>query len=205
MIQKNVKTSFSSRISKPAIGTNTFIHETACIIGDVKIGRRVMVAPFASVRADEGQPFHIGDECNIQDGVVIHALETEKNGKPIEKNLIEYNGKKYAVYIGNRVSLAHQAQIHGPVLIHENTFIGMTSLIFKAEIGKFCVIEPGSIVIGVRIPERHYVPAGSVIKTEEDAEKLPETTEEYIFKNLNNSVVSVNKELALNYLSGTKI
>lgn len=199
MIQKNVKTSFSSIISTPQIGNDTFIHESSYIIGNVTIGRRVMVAPFVSVRGDEGQPFFIGDDSNIQDGVVIHALETEKNGKPIEKNLIEYNGNKYAVYIGNRVSLAHQAQIHGPVLIQDNTFIGMTSLIFKSEIGKFCIIEPGCIVMGVIIPDEHYVPAGSVIKTREDVNKLPKITDDYGFKDLNNSVVNVNIELALNY------
>ena len=200
MVYKNVKTSFSSKISRPKIGNETFIHESSYIIGNVTIGRRVMVAPFVSVRGDEGQPFYIGDESNIQDGVVIHALETEKNGNPIEKNLVEYNESKYAVYIGNRVSLAHQAQIHGPVLIHDNTFIGMTSLVFKSEIGKFCVIEPGCIVMGVTIPDRHYVPAGSVIKTTEDVKKLNKITDDYAFKDLNNGVVSVNIELALNYL-----
>jgi hypothetical protein len=46
--------------------------------------------------------------------VVIHALETELDGKPVEKNQVEVDGKKYAVYVGSRVSLAHQVRFTDP-------------------------------------------------------------------------------------------
>ena len=56
-----------------------------------------MVSPFASVRGDEGQPLFVGDESNIQDGVVIHSIETDKQP---QKTLMEAEQGQYAVYVG---------------------------------------------------------------------------------------------------------
>ncbi|MCK7477814.1 MAG: hypothetical protein M0C28_10525 [Candidatus Moduliflexus flocculans] len=94
MIEKNVKTDFSAKVSEPVIGSGTFVHPLAAVIGNVILGNNVMVAPTACVRGDEGQPLHVGDDTNVQDGVVIHALETELDGKPVEKNQMEVSGKE---------------------------------------------------------------------------------------------------------------
>ena len=201
MIEKNVKTDFSAKVSEPLIGSGTFVHPLAAVIGNVILGNNVMVAPTACVRGDEGQPLYIGNETNVQDGVVIHALETELDGKPMEKNLMEVDGEKYAVYVGNRVSLAHQAQIHGPAVVMDDTFVGMKVLVFKSFVGRNCVIEPGVILMGVKIPDGRYVPAGSIIKTQLDADNLPEITLDYPMKDMNKGVLHVNKALAKGYLA----
>jgi carbonic anhydrase/acetyltransferase-like protein (isoleucine patch superfamily) len=158
----------------------------------------------ASIRGDEGQPLHVGDHSNVQDGVVIHALETELDGKPVEKNLCEVSGRKYAVYVGNRVSLAHQVQIHGPAVVMDDTIVGMKTLVFRSSVGKQCVIEPGVILMGVSVPDGRYVPAGSVIKTQEQADHLPVITDDYPMKTLNKGVVHVNTALAKGYLAVKK-
>ena len=204
MIEKNVLADFSAKVFDPVIDPTAYVHPLAAVIGHVFIGKNVMVSPTACVRGDEGQPLHVGDNSNVQDGVVIHALETEMNGKPIEKNLFEVNGRKYAVYVGNRVSLAHQVQIHGPAVVLDDTFVGMKVLVFRSFVGSGCVIEPGVILMGVKIPDCRYVPAGSVIKTQEQADKLPEVTEAYPLKDLNKGVVHVNTHLAKGYLAAKK-
>lgn len=204
MIEKNVVTDFCAKVSEPVIDSTTYVHPLAAVIGNVILGKQIMVSPMASVRGDEGQPLYIGDHSNVQDGVVIHALETELNGKPVEKNLCEVSGRKYAVYVGNRVSLAHQVQIHGPAVVMDDTFVGMKSLVFKSFVGKQCVIEPGVILMGVTVPDGRYVPAGSVIKTQEQADQLPVITENYPFKTLNKGVVHVNTALAREYLAANK-
>ncbi len=204
MIEKNVLADFSAKVFDPVIDPTAYIHPLAAVIGHVFIGKNVMVSPTACVRGDEGQPLYVGDNSNVQDGVVIHALETEMNGKPIEKNLFEVNGRKYAVYVGNRVSLAHQVQIHGPAVVLDDTFVGMKVLVFRSFVGSGCVIEPGVILMGVKIPDCRYVPAGSVIKTQEQADKLPEVTEAYPLKDLNKGVVHVNIHLAKGYLAAKK-
>lgn len=199
MIHKNVVTDFSPKESSPVIDGSAYIHPLAAVIGNVTVGKRVMVSPFASIRGDEGQSIVVSDNANVQDGVVLHALETELNGQPVEKNLVEVDGKKYAVYVGRRVSLAHQVQIHGPACVGDDTFVGMQSLVFKATVGSGCVVEPGCIVMGVKVPDGRYVPAGTVLKKQEDADNLPAITADYPMKDLNKGVVHVNTALADGY------
>lgn len=200
MIHKNVKTDFSQQVSEPIIDASAYVHPLAAVIGNVILGKNIMVAPTACVRGDEGQPIYVGDDSNIQDGVVIHALETETEGKPVEKNLMEVNGKKYAVYVGNRVSLAHQVQIHGPSVVMDNTFVGMKVLVFKSFVGKNCVIEPGVILMGVKVPDGRYAEAGAIVKNQRDADNLPAITDNYPLKDMNKGVVHVNVSLAREYL-----
>lgn len=204
MIEKNVVTDFSAKVSEPVVDSTTYVHPLAAVIGNVILGKHIMVSPMASVRGDEGQPLYVGDQSNVQDGVVIHALETELDGKPVEKNLYDVNGRKYAVYVGNRVSLAHQVQIHGPAVVMDDTFVGMKSLVFKSFVGNQCVIEPGVILMGVTVPDGRYVPAGSVVKTQDEADKLPAITEDYPFRTLNKGVIHVNTALAREYLAAKK-
>ena len=65
---------------------------------------------------------------------MIHGLETtDEQGKPIKKHLVAVNGKKYAVYVGENVTLAHQSMVHGSAYVGNETFIGFQSLVFKAK------------------------------------------------------------------------
>ncbi len=204
MIGKNVVTDFSSQALEPVIDPTCYVHPLAAVIGNVILGKNIMVSPCASVRGDEGQPLFIGDDSNVQDGVVIHALETELKGEIVEKNLVAVDGKKYAVYVGSRVSLAHQVHIHGPAVVLDNTFVGMKSLVFKSFVGKNCVLEPASILMGVKVADGRYVPAGSVVKTQADADNLPVITDSYPMKDMNAGVIHVNVNLARGYLAAEK-
>ncbi len=200
MIEKNVVTDFCGKASEPVIDATSYVHPLAAVIGNVILGKNIMVSPTAVVRGDEGQPLFVGDDSNVQDGVVIHALETEMNGTPVTKNLYEVDGQNYGVYVGRRVSLAHQVQIHGPAVVLDGTFVGMKALVFKSFVGKGCVIEPGAIVMGVTVADGRYVPAGMVLRSQKDADALPTITDDYPFKTLNNGVVHVNTALAKGYL-----
>ncbi|MED0773200.1 hypothetical protein P4T16_14285 [Bacillus siamensis] len=40
----------------------------------MRIKDNVYVGPNAAVRADEGTPFYIGSNTNLQDGVILHGL-----------------------------------------------------------------------------------------------------------------------------------
>ena len=169
------------------------------VIGDVEIGAGVYVAPFASVRGDEGQPIHIGNGSNLQDGVVIHGLETVSQGEPVPEHSYTVQGKRYAVYVGERVSLAHQSQIHGPAWIEDDVFVGMQALIFKAHVEKGVVVEPGATIIGVTVAAGRYVPARAVVTTQEVADRLPEITYSYGLRDINQSMVRANRSLAESY------
>ncbi|HON77587.1 MAG TPA: carbonic anhydrase [Spirochaetota bacterium] len=199
MIHKNVATDFCSTVCDPKVDPTACIHPLAAVIGNVIIGKKVLVSPFASVRGDEGQPLYVGDDSNVQDGVIIHALETEEHGRAVEKNQVTVDGTQYAVYVGNRVSLAHQVQIHGPAHVEDDCFVGMKTLVFKSKVGRGTIIEPGCIIMGVTVPAGRVVPAGTVLKDQKAADALPVISEDYPLKDMNKGVVHVNTHLAEGY------
>lgn len=73
-VAPNVPTTFTPHVAEPIIARTARIHSLAAVIGSVTIGELVFVAP--SIRGDEGQHIFVGDRSNVQDGVVIHGLET---------------------------------------------------------------------------------------------------------------------------------
>lgn len=199
-IRENPVTPWNSKPTAPLIDSTAFIDPQASVIGNVTIGTSVMVSPMASIRSDEGMPISVGNRSNVQDGVVLHALETiDEEGEPVEKNLVEVGGEKYAVYIGENVSLAHQSQVHGPAYVGSDTFIGMQAFVFKSKVGSNCVLEPTSAAIGVTIPDGRYIPAGTVVTSQAEADKLPEVTDDYAYRHTNEAVVYVNVHLAEGY------
>ncbi|AKB50971.1 Carbonic anhydrase [Methanosarcina barkeri str. Wiesmoor] len=199
-IRENPVTPWNPVPVAPVIDPTAFIDPQASVIGNVTIGASVMVSPMASIRSDEGMPIFVGDRSNVQDGVVLHALETiDEEGEPVENNIVEVGGKKYAVYIGENVSLAHQAQVHGPASVGNDTFIGMQAFVFKSKIGNNCVLEPTSAAIGVTVPDGRYIPAGMVVTSQAEADNLSEITDDYAYKHTNEAVVYVNVHLAEGY------
>jgi len=199
-IRENPVTPWNSVPTSPVIDPTACIDPQASVIGAVEIGASVMVSPMASIRSDEGMPIFVGNGSNVQDGVVLHGLETiNEEGEPVEKNLVEVDGKKYSVYIGENVSLAHQSQIHGPASVGNDTFIGMQAFVFKSKIGNNCVLEPTAAAIGVTVPDGRYIPAGTVVTSQDEADKLPEITDDYAYKHTNEAVVYVNVNLAEGY------
>ncbi|MEO1693592.1 MAG: carbon dioxide-concentrating mechanism protein CcmM, partial [Cyanobacteria bacterium J06631_6] len=60
-------TPWSTDLAEPQIHETAFVHSFSHIIGDVEISSNVIIAPGSSVRADEGTPFFIGENTNIQD------------------------------------------------------------------------------------------------------------------------------------------
>ena len=95
-IMNNPITSWNPKPIYPVIDPTAYIHPQASVIGDVIIGANVMVSPMTSIRGDEEMPVFIGKDSNVQDGVVIHGLETtDEQGKPVEKHLVDVNGSMW--------------------------------------------------------------------------------------------------------------
>ena len=163
-IHENVITDFTSNASYPKIENTAFIHPFAVVIGACYIGEFVMVAPTAVCRGDEGTPIHISAHSNMQDDVVIHGLETTKDGKNLDNRHFTKDGELllgndtrfkdgYSVFVGQRTSLAHGTLVHGPAYIGNDTFVGMESLVFNAKIGNNVAIGVSSTITGgVQIP-----------------------------------------------------
>jgi carbonic anhydrase/acetyltransferase-like protein (isoleucine patch superfamily) len=126
----------------PTIGRDCFIAENATIVGDVVIGHRCSIWFNAVIRGDVHY-IRIGDNVNIQDGVIIHCTY-----------------RKSPVNIGNNVSIAHNAVIHG-CTIHDNVLIGMGSILMdNVVIESNSIIAAGALVTKDTLVEANSLYAG---------------------------------------------
>ncbi len=174
----------------PQIDNTAYIDPTAPIIGKVKIGKSVFVGPGAVLRADEPRSsITINDNCNIQDRVIIHALENT------------------SVLIEENTSLAHGCIIHGPCKTGRNCFIGFGSVVFNAEINEGVFIKHLAVVERVKIPSKMLVPNGAIIDCEDKVKDLEMATEE--LRAFSQKVVEANLKLRnlkiVKLLSGLEI
>lgn len=123
----------------PQIDADTFIADSAEIIGDVSIDQGSSVWYQAVLRADLDK-IVIGKHSNIQDGCVLH-IDT---GLP--------------VLIGDHVTIGHNATIHG-CQIHDRVLIGMGATVLNG-----AVIEAGAVVAaGAVVKENMIVPANTLV------------------------------------------
>ena len=182
-------TPWSRDLAEPKIDPSAYVHSFSNLIGEVYIGANVLIAPGTSIRADEGNPFHIGNGTNVQDGVVIHGLEKGR--------VVGEDGQEYSVWIGDRTSITHMALVHGPAYIGNDCFIGFRSTVFNARVGDGCIISLHVLVQDVEIPAGRYVPSGAVITTQQQADLLPNVRESD--QNFASHVVGINESLRQGY------
>ncbi len=137
----------------PVIGDGVFVAPNAIVIGEVRIGSNASVWYGTVIRGDM-DAIAIGDDSNIQDNCTIHT----DDGFP--------------VLIGNRVTVGHNAVIHGCTL-EDGCLIGMGAVVQNgARIGRGAVVAVGAVVrMGQEVPAGHLaagVPA-QIKKSLDDA------------------------------------
>ena len=135
---------------QPQFGKNCYLADNATIIGDVIFGDNCSVWFQAVVRGDVHY-IRIGNNVNIQDGAVIHCTyETAPT------------------QIGNDVSIAHKAIVHG-CTIEDNVLIGMNAVVMdNAVVGKNSIIAAGAVVLENTVIEPGSVYAGIPAKKVKD-------------------------------------
>lgn len=188
-------TSWSKGSAQPKIDETAKVHPFSSVIGDVSIGANVLIAPGTSIRADEGGPFYIGHGSKLQDGVVVHGLE--------QGRVVGDDQSPYSVWVGKNTSITHMALIHGPVYIGDNCFIGFRSTVFNARIGNDCIIMMHVLIQDVDIPPGKYIPSGSVVTSQEQADRLPNVQE--VDQAFAAHVVGVNQALRSGYHSADTV
>ena len=125
--------------AQPQLADSAWAAPSADVIGDVRLAARASVWFGAVIRADN-TPIVIGEDSNIQDGAIGHS----DPGFPLT--------------IGARVTVGHQAILHG-CTIADDCLIGMGARILNG-----AVLEPECLVgAGALITEGKTFPAGSLI------------------------------------------
>ncbi|MDG1022672.1 MAG: gamma carbonic anhydrase family protein [Flavobacteriaceae bacterium] len=123
----------------PSFGKNSFIAENATLIGDVVMGDDCSVWYQAVIRGDVNS-IRIGNQVNVQDGVVIHATY-----------------KTAPTTIGSKVSIGHNAIVHGCTL-EDKVLVGMGSIIMD-----HCVVGSNSIIAaGAVVTQNTIISPGSI-------------------------------------------
>lgn len=124
---------------RPKWGDGCFIADNAVLTGDVVLGDNCSIWFSAVVRGDVHY-IRIGNNVNIQDGVIIHCTY-----------------QKAPVNIGNNVSIAHGTIIHG-CTINDNVLVGMGAIIMDG-----AIIENNSVIAaGAVVSKNTVVISGSV-------------------------------------------
>jgi len=138
------------RNKTPEYGTNCFFADNATVVGEVIMGNNCTVWFNAVVRGDV-HSITIGDDTNIQDGAVIHC--TYQKAKTV---------------IGNKVSIAHNAIVHG-CTIEDNVLIGMGAIIMDDAVVKSgAVIAAGAVILPGTVVEANSIYAGVPAKKVKD-------------------------------------
>ncbi len=130
----------SSRGVRPVIPASCYVDASAQVIGDVVLGEQASIWMNAVVRGDVNA-IRIGARSNVQDCAVLHGMRD-----------------LYPVHIGERVTIGHNATVHG-CIVEDEVLIGIGAVILNgAHIGKGSIIAAGAV-----IPEHTIVPAGSLV------------------------------------------
>lgn len=150
---------------KPRIGKNVFIAPTATIIGDVEIKDNSSVWYGAVLRGDT-ESIKVGRRTNIQENCTVHA----DPGKPVR--------------IGDRVTVGHNAVVHG-CTVEDDSLIGINAVVlngarirFGSIIGAGAVVKEGQVIGPCQLAIG--IPAG-------------------IDKNLGADIVEMHKRRAIRY------
>jgi carbon dioxide concentrating mechanism protein CcmM len=155
----------SRPLAAPSIHPTAQIHAFTRLVGDVRLGEYVLVAPGTSIRADEGMPLNVGQGSHLQDGVIVHGQSAGR--------VLGDDDREYSVWIGNHTSITHMALVQGAAYVGNDCFIGFRSTIFNARVGHGCIVMMHCLIQDVEIPPGRLVPSGSIITTQPQADALP--------------------------------
>jgi len=120
-------------------GSEHYVAHNATVIGSVELGERASVWFGAVVRGDD-ERIVLGEECNVQDGAVLHA------------------DPGYPLVLERGVTVGHMAMLHG-CHVGEHTVVGIKTVILNgARIGRNCILGANAL-----IPEGKEIPEGSLV------------------------------------------
>ncbi|UTD56626.1 gamma carbonic anhydrase family protein [Halomonas sp. MS1] len=124
---------------QPDIHTNTFVADTADVIGNVSLANGSSVWYQAVLRGDN-ELIEVGEASNIQECAVLHT------------------DPGYPLKIGCGVTIGHQAMLHG-CTVGDNSLIGIQAIILNgAVIGKNCLVAAGAVVTeGKEFPDNSLI------------------------------------------------
>ena len=148
----------------PSIAPDAWIAPGAVVLGDITLGSQVSVF-YGCVLRSEHAPITVGEQTNLQDGVIAHA------------------DPGFPTSIGARVSAGHRATLHG-CTVADDVLVGMgATLLNGSRVGAWSLVAAGAVV-----REGFEVPEGSLVAGVPARIVRPLTDEERVKITLNAQV-----------------
>jgi carbonic anhydrase/acetyltransferase-like protein (isoleucine patch superfamily) len=150
----------------PRVAAGVYVAPNATVIGNVVLAADSSVW-FGAVLRGDNEPITIGPGSNVQDLAVMHT------------------DPGYPLTIGARVTIGHQAMLHG-CTVGDDSLIGIQAVVLNAAIiGRHCLVGAGAIVTERTVfPDRTLIlgaPARVVRElTDEEVAHLPESAAHYV-------------------------
>lgn len=119
----------------PQLGERVFVDRDATVLGDVILGDDCSVWPKAVIRGDMHH-IRIGARVSIQDNAVLHITHDST-----------FNPGGYGLVIGDDVTIAHQAMLHGCTL-GSRVMVGMQAIIMDGAVVEDDVIVAAGSLVG---------------------------------------------------------
>ena len=114
---------------RPRIGKNSYVAETADVIGDVILGEGCFIGMGARIRGDYGS-VRIGDGTSVQENVVIHARDGDQT------------------VVGSWVQLGHGCLLHN-CTVQDHAVIGIGAILTDFSlVGEWAIVGEGAVVRG---------------------------------------------------------
>ncbi|MEW2155508.1 gamma carbonic anhydrase family protein [Streptomyces sp. NPDC007189] len=124
---------------EPQVDPEAFVAPTASVIGEVTLHAGASVWYGAVIRGDV-EKITVGAQANVQDNVTLHA------------------DPGFPVHVGERVSIGHNAVVHGAT-VEDDCLVGMGATVLNG-----AVIGAGSLVAAqALVPQGMVVPPGSLV------------------------------------------
>ncbi|MCW5253685.1 gamma carbonic anhydrase family protein [Streptomyces sp. SHP 1-2] len=124
---------------RPEVAAAAFLAPTSSVLGDVTLGPGTSVWYGAVLRGDT-ERISVGADSNVQDNCTLHA------------------DPGFPVTVGERVSIGHNAVVHG-ASVGDDCLIGMGATVLNgAEIGAGSLVAAQALV-----PQGMRVPPGSLV------------------------------------------
>lgn len=151
--------------AEPQIDSSAWIDATALVIGQVHIGARSSLWPYAVARGDVNT-IRIGRLTNIQDHAMLHV-----------SHVGPFNADGAALTIGDGVTVGHHATLHG-CTVGNHCLIGIGAIVMDdVVVDDGVMIGAGSLVPPGKRLESGFLYVGSPVKK---ARALSEREKEYL-------------------------
>lgn len=157
--------------ARPSIDPTVWVSQNAIVNGRVTLKAHASVWYNCVLRGDS-ERIEVGEETNVQDGSILHI------------------DRGYPCILGKRVTLGHNAIVHGSV-VNDGALIGIAATVLsRCVIGEGALIAAGALVLeGTQVPA-HTLWVGTPAKqvkelSDEQRQRLAETYRHYV----NNGVV----------------